>query len=263
MALKIDLSGKTAIITGVTDGIGAGVAAVLAEAGCDVAGCGRRGEDSPGARAFVEAVESAGRKAFYQPADVCSRADIEAFVAGAVSRFGRLDIAVSNAGSAAFHGTAGCSEENWQANLDLNFNSHWRLGQCAYPHLKATGAGVYLIMGSNHAFSTIPGCSPYSITKAGLLGMVQSMAIEWGPEVRVLGIAPGFIFTKQNQVWFDSFEDPAAELQRTMDRHPVRKLGTPSEIGGFCAFLASPYAAFATGTTYLVDGGRSAIMQDP
>jgi len=262
MALNIDLSNKVALVTGVTDGIGAGVAQKLAEAGCDVAGCARRAADTEGARAFVQAVEGAGRKAFYQPANVCVRADIERLVEATVKQFGRLDVVVSNAGSAVFKGTATCSEADWAANLDLNLNSHWRLGQCAYPHLKKTGAGVFISIGSNHTYSTIPGCSPYSIAKAGLLGMVQSMAIEWGPEIRVLGIAPGFIATKQNEKWFASFPNAEKERQRTVNRHPVRRLGTPGEIGGFCAFLASPYAAFATGTTYLVDGGRSALMQD-
>ena len=262
MALQIDLTDKVALVTGVTDGIGAGVAAELAAAGCKIAGCGRRGADTDGAKAFVKAVESQDTQAFYEPADVCVRSDIERFVSNSVEHFGQLDIVVSNAGSAFFEGTATCCEDKWAANLDLNFNSHWRVGQCAYPNLKQSGSGVMIIMGSNHAYNTIPGCSPYSITKAGLLGMVQSMAIEWGPDVRVMGIAPGFIATVQNENWFASFPDAEAELQHTIDRHPVRRLGTPREIGGFCAFLASPYAAFATGTTYLVDGGRSALMQD-
>lgn len=262
MALKIDLKDRIALVTGVTDGIGAGVAAELAAAGCHVAGCGRRNADSAGARAFLDAVESTGRKAAYCVADVCHRQDIERFIAGTVEQFGKLDLVVSNAGSNVFKGTRTCSEEDWQANLDLNFTAHWRLGQGVYEHLKKSGNGCYIIMGSNHAYSTIPGCSPYSITKSGLLGMVQSMAIEWGPDIRVLGLAPGFIDTKLNEEWLASFPNAKLERQKTVDRHPVRRLGSPREIGGFCAFLASPYAAFATGTTYLVDGGRSAIMQD-
>ena len=155
-----------------------------------------------------------------------------------------------------------CSEEDWQANLDLNFNSHWRLAQLSQPHLLEAGGGVIIIMGSNHAFSTIPGCFPYSATKAGLLGLVQSIAIEWGPDIRAVGLAPGFIDTRQNKNWFSSFPDPDKERQRTEALHPVKRLGSVEEMGAFCAFLASPYASFATGTTFMVDGGRSALMQD-
>ena len=118
------------------------------------------------------------------------------------------------------------------------------------------------MISSNHAYSTLPGCFPYNITKTALTGLVRSLAIEWGPKIRTVGIAPGFIDTPGNQLWFDSFLDPVMEKQRTIELHPVKNLGTPDEIGGWCAFLASEYAAFASGTTYLVDGGRNALMQD-
>ncbi len=117
-------------------------------------------------------------------------------------------------------------------------------------------------MASNHAFSSIAGCSPYNIAKTALTGLVRSLAIEWGPKIRTVGIAPGFIETPGNQVWFNSFADADKEKQRTIDLHPVKKLGTVEEIGGWCVFLASEYAGFASGVTYLIDGGRSALMQD-
>jgi NAD(P)-dependent dehydrogenase (short-subunit alcohol dehydrogenase family) len=77
-----------------------------------------------------------------------------------------------------------------------------------------------------------------------------------------VGIAPGFIDTPGNQNWFDSFPDAEAERKRTIELHPVKRLGTVDEVGAWCVFLTSKYAAFASGTTYLLDGGRSALMQD-
>jgi len=106
------------------------------------------------------------------------------------------------------------------------------------------------------------GCFPYSVAKAGLLAMVKAMAIEWAPHIRTVGIAPGFIDTPGNQKWFDSFDDAEKARASTVALHPVKRLGTPEEIGAWCVFLASDYAAFANGTTYLIDGGRSALMQD-
>ncbi len=262
MSLEINLQNKVALVTGVTDGIGQGIAKMMARAGCVVAGCGRSRPDSDGAQKFSELVEAEGQEALYVQADVTRREDLDALVKATVSKWKGIDVAVSNAGAGVFKGVAGCSEEDWQANLDLNFNSHWRLAQLTKPYLEAKGEGVLIIIGSNHAYSTIPGCFPYSTTKAGLLGLVQSIAIEWGPRVRTVGLAPGFIDTRQNKKWFGSFPDPDQERKRTEQLHPVGHLGSVDEMGAFCAFLASPYAGFATGTTYLVDGGRSALMQD-
>ena len=88
------------------------------------------------------------------------------------------------------------------------------------------------------------------------------MALELAPEVRTIGLAPGFIDTDGNNKWFNSFPDPQVERQRTINLHPVKKIGTVEEVGAFCIFLASQWAGFACGTTYLLDGGRSAVMQD-
>jgi NAD(P)-dependent dehydrogenase (short-subunit alcohol dehydrogenase family) len=146
--------------------------------------------------------------------------------------------------------------------MNLDLAAHWRLAKVAYPHLHRNGHGMIVIIGSNHGWNTIPGCFPYNVAKAGLLGLVQSLAIEWGPSIRSVGIAPGFIDTAGNQTWFDSFADPTAERARTEQMHPVGRLGTPEEIAHLCAFLASPLCGFISGTTLCVDGGRSALMQD-
>jgi NAD(P)-dependent dehydrogenase (short-subunit alcohol dehydrogenase family) len=106
----------------------------------------------------------------------------------------------------------------------------------------------------------MPGCFPYNVAKAGLVAMVQSLAIELGPQIRTVGVAPGFIDTPSNDLWFKTFPDAAAERARTESRHPVRRIGTPDEIGSLCAFLASGLTGFITGTTLLVDGGMDALM---
>jgi NAD(P)-dependent dehydrogenase (short-subunit alcohol dehydrogenase family) len=250
MSLTIDLSGKRAFVSGVTSGIGAGIARALAQAGCDVAGCGRSTADSAGARAFVSSVEAEGRKAFYQSADVIDRSVPGPLIESAASALGGLDLLVSNAGRNIFKGAAETTDAEWDECMELDLAAHWRL------------ASVIVIIGSNHAWNTIPGCFPYNVAKAGLLGLVQSLAIEWGPAVRAVGIAPGFIDTAGNQAWFDAFPDPAAERARIERMHPVGRIGTVEEIGALCAFLASPLAGFISGTTLCVDGGRSAMMQD-
>lgn len=244
MSLEIDLAGKVAIVTGSASGIGAGIAAVLARAGAIVEGC-----DISGGNGAAQV-------------DVTDPPALERFVAEVARRNGGIDILVSCAGANVFTGAAESTEADWERNQNLNLTAHWRLARLCKPHLEKKGHGVIIIITSNHAFSSIPGCFPYNVAKTALTGLVRSLAIEWGPAIRTVGIAPGFIDTPGNQQWFNSFPDPDAEKARTIGLHPVKQLGSPEEIGAWCAFLASPFAAFASGTTYLVDGGRSALMQD-
>ena len=262
MALAIDLSGRVALVTGATSGIGAGIAHMLAKAGAHVAGCGMSEPGNPKASAFKSAITTTGQRAFYHQTNVESPAELEAMVAAVVAEFGRIDILVSSAGRNVFKGAENCSEAEWMGNMDLNLASHWRLAKLCKPHLEASGHGVVQIMTSNHAWASIPGCFPYNVAKTALTGLVRSLAIEWGPKVRVVGIAPGFIETPGNDEWFASFPDPSQERDRTIRSHPAGKLGTCEEIGAWSAFLASDYAAFATGTTFLIDGGRLALLQD-
>src|SRR5574341_83122 len=262
MTLNIALTNYRALVTGVSSGIGAGFAEVLAQAGCVVAGCGLESERDEGAQRFLEQVNKRGRRAFYESVDLADSAAARAFVESAVQQLDGLDIVVSNAGRNFHIGASQLSETDWQANIDLNLAAHWRVVQAAKPYLDHAHAPVVIIMASNHAFYTLPNCFPYNVAKAGLLAMVQSLAIEWGPHIRFVGIAPGFIDTPMNIAWFGQFPDPAAKRAQVIDLHPVGRLGTPEEVGALCAFLCSPLAGYISGNTILIDGGGNAIMQD-
>ena len=257
MSLEIDFKNKVVLITGVSSGIGAAVATKFAKAGAHVSGCATAADN----KEFINAIEKKDVKALYTACDVTKEEDLKKVVVQTVHTFGRIDILVSNAGRNVFERVANCDEEHWQQNMELNLASHWRLAKLCKPYLEKNN-GVIIIMTSNHAYNTIPGCFPYNVTKTALTGLVRSLAIEWGPTIRTVGLSPGFIDTPGNQKWFNSFPDAEKERQRTIDMHPVKKIGTPEEIGAWCVFLASDYAAFASGTTYLLDGGRSALMQD-
>lgn len=253
---QIDLTGKTVVITGITTGIGASIAKMFAKAGANISGCATSADGGE----FIRAVENP-EKALYTQCDVTREEDLQKFIQNTIEKFGRMDVLVSNAGQNVFEGAANCDEAHWQQNMELNLASHWRLTKLSKPYLEKNN-GVIIIMTSNHAYSSIPGCFPYNVTKTALTGLVRSLAIEWGPAIRTVGIAPGFIETPGNQKWFDSFSDPEKERQRTIDLHPVKKIGSPEEIGAWCVFLSSEYASFASGVTYLIDGGRTALLQD-
>ena len=260
--LSINLSNRVAIVTGVSSGIGAGVAKVLAQAGCHVAGCALESEKDDCVSDFIRSVVSEGQRAIYQSVDVTNPGALASFVQKAGKTFGHIDIVISSAGANVFKGAEHCTGEEWSQNINLNLASHWHLAKYCKPWLDQSEHGVFEVMTSNHAYASIPGCFPYNVTKTALTGLVRALAIEWGPSVRIVGIAPGFVETPGNDKWFASFPDAEAERQRTISLHPAGKLGTTAEIGAWCAFLASDFAAYATGTTYLIDGGRSALLQD-
>lgn len=260
--LPIDLTGKIAVVTGVSSGIGAGISLMLAKAGCKIAGCGRSAEDSVKAGKFLESIKNEGSEAFYRSVDVTIPEQIEGFIDSVKEEYNGIDILISNAGMNVFKGAEKANNEDWEFNSNLNLRSHWLISRKAKPLLEKGSGGTIIIITSNHAFHTLKGCFPYNVSKAGLLGLVRSLAIEWGPSIRTVGIAPGFILTEGSDTWFNSFENPEEEFKRTIRLHPVGKLGTVEEIGALCAFLSSDFAGFITGTTYLADGGRSAVMQD-
>ena len=261
MALTIDLKGKIALVTDVTSGVGLGIAKMMAKAGCTVIGCAEQSETSDVAQRFLAEMESFDAHTDYFKADMVATEDIDGLVSDITGDYGRLDILVSNAGQNVFTGLENSTKKDWQFNLDLNFSVHWRLAKRCKSLLDGNN-GVIIVMASNHTFASISGCAPYNIAKTALTGLVRSLAIESGPGIRTIGIAPGFIDTSGNQQWFNSFIRSEEERRRTIDLHPVKELGTVEEIGGWCVFLSSKYAGFASGTTYLIDGGRNAVLQD-
>jgi NAD(P)-dependent dehydrogenase (short-subunit alcohol dehydrogenase family) len=260
--LAIDLIGRRAIVTGASSGIGAAVAMALGQAGCDVAGCGIEAAESDGARGFLARAAEQGRRAFYQPADLADAAAARAFVEWAAAQLGGIDFVVSNAGRNFFGGVAECDEAKWDANTNLNLAAHWRVAQAAKPFLDQATQPVVVVIASNHAYRTMPRSFPYNVAKAALPGLVQSMALEWGPHIRAVGVAPGFIDTPMNEALFATAPDPAARRAQIAGLHPVGRLGRADEVGALCAFLCSSLAGFISGSTILIDGGRSAVMQD-
>lgn len=262
MAFIIDYKDKVVLITGVSSGVGQGTAIEFARAGAHVVGCSRKVEDDSSIVSYKKKLEAYGVESLYVKTDVTKPEELSILVEKTITRFGRLDVLVSSAGVNVFEGAEECTEERWQYNIDLNLAAHWRLSQLCHPWLAKSKKGVILLMTSNHAFSSIPGCFPYNVAKTAITGLVRALTIEWGPEVRIVGIAPGFIDTAGNDTWFNSFPDPVVERQRTYDLHPVKRIGEVEEVGALCVYLASPIAGFISGTTILMDGGRSALMQD-
>ena len=149
-------------------------------------------------------------KTLYTVCDVTKEENLAVLVNNTIKEFGKIDILVSNAGKNVFEGAEDCTQAEWENNISLNLTSHWRIATLCKPYLEQQ-KGIVIIMTSNHAFSSIPGCFPYNIAKTALTGLVRTLAIEWGPSIRAVGLAPGFIETSASKAWFDSFPNPDDE----------------------------------------------------
>jgi 3-oxoacyl-[acyl-carrier protein] reductase len=250
-----DLEGRVAVITGAASGIGAATARIFAEAGADLV-LADFAADGHDIASVVADVEAFGRRAVVVPVDVRSTADVDALIRSALDRYGRLDIVVANAAIARKQPSAELSDEDWYATIDVDLTGVWRTFRAAIPHLREAGFGRLLAtastVGANEAW---PEHVHYSAAKAGITGMVRTLAGEFGPDgITVNAIAPGIIETPQTLDGVNSLGPDG--VARTGERQPIRRVGTPRDIAAAYLFLASEEAGFVTGQTIVVDGGR-------
>ena len=254
------LSGNVALVTGAGRGIGRGIAERLAALGMKVAA---NDVDAAALRDTVAAITKAGGKAVALPADISKDDDVRRLVSDCVAQLGGLYLLVNNAGVDFSGPLAKTSDDAWRRIHDVDLLAPFRLARAAEAALiKSRGSIVNI--GSNHALATMPERSAYAAAKAGVVGLSMSLALELGPKgVRVNTVLPGYIRTPIWSLWLDKEKDPEGLLARIAAAHPVRRLGTPDDVAGAVAFLASTDAAFITGTTIVVDGGYSTQLEPP
>jgi len=240
-----------AIVTGSTRGIGAGVAERLAAEGASVVVSGRSEEDG---RETVAAIREAGGTAHFVRADMRDPGDIETLVEATVAEFDGLDVLVNNAGVETYTGADEATVDDWSFVVETDFRAFWLAAKHAYDRMET---GAIVNMSSNHSLATTPEIFPYNAVKAGINGMTRAMALDFGPSVRVNTVAPGWVAVERTTGDMDA--DRRRELA---DIHPTGRLGTPDDVAGAVAFVASDDAAFVTGSTITVDGGRTAVLQD-
>jgi NAD(P)-dependent dehydrogenase (short-subunit alcohol dehydrogenase family) len=244
MALSIDLAGRVAIVTGGGRGVGRGISERLLAAGAEVVICGRQAPDA--------LPEADGRRAHFTPADVRELEQIEAVADFAEQRFGRLDVLVNNAGGAPAADAATASPRFHEAILRLNLVAPLHFAQRANRTMqRQPEGGVVLFISSVSALRASPGTAAYGAAKAGLHSLTQTLAVEWAPKVRVMCVAAGMVHTEQSELHYGDAEGVAA-VGATV---PLGRIALPREIGDACAFLASPLAAYASGSTLLLHGG--------
>jgi NAD(P)-dependent dehydrogenase (short-subunit alcohol dehydrogenase family) len=248
---QFDLSGKTAIVTGSTRGLGRAFADALAQAGANVVVVGR---DAASAQAVSGEIVASGTASIGVGADVTSRDDIERMLAESVAAFGRVDILVNNAGVCIHKPAVDVTDEEWRYVMGVNVDGLWMASQIVGRHMIANGGGSIINIGSMSAsIVNRPQWQPaYNASKAAVHHLTRSLAAEWAPHhVRVNALAPGYMRTDMSPV-----DDP--ELQRYwIEDAPQQRAGEPEELGGAIVFLAGDASSFMTGSVLTVDGGYS------
>ncbi len=254
------LKRKSAFVSGAGQGIGRGIAQKLAANGARVTIAEINAESG---RAAADELTEAGHQAQFVRVDIRSEDEIRAGIAAHVERCGGLDILVNNAGANQHYDASKMSVDEWERSLSLNLRGAWLCCKHALPIMAERESGVIINIASVHATLTTYNFFPYNVAKSGLLGLTRSLALDWGHHnIRVIAVSPGWVRTPPAIAHFEQADDPAAEEQRVRDLHPLKRIGTPEDIGALVAFLASDEAGYITGTEIVIDGGISARFAD-
>jgi NAD(P)-dependent dehydrogenase (short-subunit alcohol dehydrogenase family) len=249
---SFDLTGRTAIVTGASRGLGRHLGRALARAGADLVVTAR---DPAHCADFVAEIEALGRKAVALQLDVRDRASIEAFADAAMVAVPRVDILVNNAGCNVRKPAAEVTWDDWNLVLDTNLRGPFFVAQAiATRSMIPNRYGRIVNIGSVTSVAGFAGLGPYGASRGGIKQLTMSLADDWGVHgITVNCLAPGWFRTEQNKVMY---EDPEW-VAYLCDRIPLKRPGQPGDLDGAVVFLASDASAYVTGQILLVDGGIS------
>lgn len=234
---------QVVLVTGGAKGVGRGISEAYLATGATVLICGRTAPET------LPSVE--GRSAVFLPCDVRDAAAVDALFTTMDREHGRLDVLVNNAGGAPYALAADASPRFHEKLFALNLLAPLLLAQQANRRMQTQGSGCIVFIGSVSALRPSPGTAAYGAAKAGVLSLVQSLAVEWAPKVRVVAVTPGPVHTEQAALHFGDAEGVAAVARGI----PLQRLATPADIGAACVWLSSPQAAYVSGTHLVLHGG--------
>ena len=249
-----DLTGKVAVVTGSSRGIGRAIVERLAEHGARVVVSSRKLGPCEEVAAGINEKHGAGR-ALAVPANISSKAELQQLADATVREFGRIDVLVCNAASNPYYGPlGGIADEQFRKILDNNIvANHWLIGMFA-PAMRERKDGAIIIVSSIGGLKGTAVLGAYAISKAADFSLARNLAVEFGADnVRVNCIAPGLIRTDFARALWENPDNLKSYNART----PLGRVGEPDEIAGAAVFLASPASAFMTGQAIVVDGGAT------
>ena len=246
-----DLSGKVAIVTGASRGLGQYFARALAGAGAELVITSR---NSASLDVFQKELKERGCRAVPLELDVTDRDSIQRMASAAIEAFGKIDILVNNAGCNIRKPALDITWEDWNTVLDTNLRGPFFVAQAIAQHMIPRRMGRIINIGSVTSVAGYAGLGPYCASRGGIKQLTMSLADDWGMHgITVNCLAPGWFKTKQNEVLY---EDPEW-VEYLVDRIPLKRPGQPHDLDGAVLFLASEASCYVTGQTLLVDGGIS------
>lgn len=244
-----DLTGKVAIVTGATKGLGHGMAVALAKAGANIVVVSRTEADCIKVAAEIEAL---GVKALANSCDVTNMESINTLVKNAVDKFGRIDILVNNAGTAVTKPAVELSEKDWDSVMDINLKSVFFLAQAVGKQMITQNYGRVINISSMFGLIGDKNILPYLCSKGGVVQLSRGLALEWARyNITVNTVAPGYVVTAINEKEMSDEKVKSYIFGKT----PMRRFGTVDEIASAVVYLASDEASFVTGATLTSDGG--------
>ena len=241
------LKDKGVLVTGGASGIGAATAARFLEEGAQVVVLDR---DS---KAREQIARELPKLAGVVSADVSKLIEVQAAFAEAVRMMGKVDVLINNAGISVRHKFLDITPDEWDRVIAVNLTGVFYMAQISARHMMEKGSGVILQTASTNGIVGYPYYADYNATKAGVIEMTKSMALELAPKVRVNAIAPGYVLTPMQRAEYTD-----AMLLEVNNKIPMRRHAKPEEIAALFAFLASEDAAYITGHVYVIDGAESA-----
>ncbi|MFC5653609.1 SDR family NAD(P)-dependent oxidoreductase [Paenibacillus solisilvae] len=249
------LERRTAVVTGAASGIGRAVAVRFAAEGASVVvnDMSEAGQD-----VAAEIIDSGGSAVFIK-ADLRRKNEAELLMEAAYDRFGSLHILVNNAGVSGGKSVVAAEDEDWDRIMDINLRGAWYCCKYAIPLMIESGGGNIVNMASTHAYRTQENHFPYHSSKSGMIAMAYGICVDFGRQgIRANSICPGFIETPLAEAHMRQFPNREEKTKTMLATYPLGRFGKPEDVAAAAVFLASDDAAFISGTTLVVDGGRSA-----
>ena len=257
--MDLGLTGKVAVVTGGSRGLGLAAAQALIAEGAHVVVCARGVEQLQKAVEQLRASAVNGARAEGVAADVSTEAGVASVIDAAVTRFGRLDVLVNNVGAAKGADLEGTSDAEWQAAFDQTLFPAIRASRLAAPHLRKQGGAIVIV--SSIFGREAGGRMTYNAVKAAEISLTKSLALQLAKDqIRVVSVAPGSILFEGGSWWKRQQSDPKGIAEFITRELPWGRFGRPEEVGATIAFLASPKASWVSGTTVVVDGCQSRMF---